>query len=66
MGITESYSGGGAKKYDPKYAKKVKEGGKIADQIRKLAKTHHETLEVPTAEAQLEEELKKIDPSKKK
>lgn len=65
MGLTESYSGGGTKRYDPKYAKKIKEGGKKADQIRKLAKEHHEKLEVPSAEAQLEEALKKINNHKK-
>ena len=50
-------SGGHKKKYDPKHAKKIKEGGKIADKIHKKTEAHHAAEEVPAAEDQLLQDL---------
>lgn len=49
------------RKYDPKHAQKVKEGGKKADQIRKKTTKHHKEVEVPKAEEELLKDLKGIE-----
>ena len=54
-------SGSYRRHYDPKYAAKVKQGGKKADEIRKLAEEHHEKLEAPRAEDELQKALQKIE-----
>ena len=38
------------KKIDPKKIKKIKEGGKKADEIREKANEHHKKEEIPKAE----------------
>ena len=48
------------RKPDPKRAKKIREGGKKADEIRKQANIHHKSVDVPIAEEQLEKDLKKL------
>lgn len=45
------------KRYDPRHARKIKAGGKRAQQIAALSKKHHQEVEVPVAEAQLEKDL---------
>jgi hypothetical protein len=54
-------TGGHQRRYDPKRAQKIREGGKIADKVRKTANQHHREQEVPAAEAQLLKELEKLD-----
>ena len=54
-------SGYHAHRTDPRYAKKIREGGKRADALRKQSDQQHKTLEVPVAETQLEEDLKKLN-----
>ena len=49
------------RKYDPKHARKVKEGGKKADAIRKKTNKHHKVIEVPKAEEELLKDLNQID-----
>jgi len=49
-----------SRKTDPAYAKKIREGGKRADAMRAHREQHHATLEVPVAETQLNEDLKKL------
>jgi len=58
--------GGHRRKHDPKHAKKIKEGGKKADKIRKLANAHHKEHEVPKAEDQLLQDLEGIPNEKLK
>jgi hypothetical protein len=48
------------KKRDPKYAQKIREGGKKADRIRKKSNEHHKKVEVPIAEEQLLKDLKNL------
>jgi len=52
--------GGHRRKRDPKRAKKIIEGGKKADAIRKKSNEHHKKIEVPIAEEQLEKDLKNL------
>jgi hypothetical protein len=52
------------RKYDPKRAQKIKEGGKKADKIRKIANSMHRKHEVPKAEEELLKDLEEI-PNKK-
>jgi hypothetical protein len=49
-----------ARRRDPNYVKKILEGGKKADEIRKKALEHHKKEEEPLAEEQLLKDLKKI------
>lgn len=53
-------TGGHHRRYDPKQAKKIKEGGKIAQRIAKETAREHQETEVPKAEEELLDELKKI------
>lgn len=43
--------------------KKIIKGGRIADEIRKMAKDHHESHEVPAAEKFMEQEIQEIPQS---
>ena len=52
--------GGHRRKYDPKHAQKIKEGGKKAEKIRKKSNRHHKAVEVPKAEEELLEDLEKL------
>ena len=45
--------GGHRRKVDPAHAKKIREGGKIADKIRKESVAKHKTEDIPKAEADL-------------
>jgi len=56
--------GGHKRKRDPKRAKKIREGGKKADAIRKKTDEHHEKVEVPIAEEKLLEDLEQIPNNK--
>lgn len=49
------------RKADPKRAQKIKEGGKRADHIHKQSENHHQSQEVPVAEAELMKDLEKIE-----
>ena len=42
---------------DPRRAQKIREGGKRADVMKKISEQHHETLEVPKADEELEKDL---------
>ena len=53
--------GGHKRKYDPKHAKKIKEGGKKAQQIAAMSYKHHDEMEVPVADAQLEKDLDELN-----
>jgi hypothetical protein len=53
-------SGAGYRKPDPKRVKKILEGGKKAEEIRKKADEHHKAEEEPAAEEQLMKDLKNI------
>jgi len=53
-------SGGHKKKYDPAYAKKIKEGGAKADAIHKEREVHHAKHELPKAEEELNIELENL------
>ena len=48
------------KKADPKHVRKIQEGGKKADLIRKKSNHHHKKVEVPIAEKQLEKDLEEL------
>jgi len=48
------------RKHDPKRAKKIKEGGKRADAIRKMTDEHHQAHEVPKAEEELMKDLSEL------
>ena len=52
--------GGHRRRYDPKHAKKIKEGGKLADKIRKQSNRHHKEEEIPQAEEELLKDLENI------
>ncbi|PIZ72015.1 hypothetical protein COY07_03930 [Candidatus Peregrinibacteria bacterium CG_4_10_14_0_2_um_filter_43_11] len=63
MGYTDlmPISGGQKKKrIDPKRLKKLKEGGKRADAIHQKSEMQHVLTEVPMAEEELAEDLKKL------
>ena len=53
--------GGHRRKADPKLIKKIKEGGKKADQIRQKADEHHHAHDVPKAEEELLKDLDSIN-----
>ena len=53
-------SGGHRRKYDPKHAQKIIEGGKKADKIRQETNHHHKTVEEPAAEEKLLKDLKNL------
>ena len=53
--------GGHRKKYDPKHAQKIKEGGKKADAIRQKAMEEHKSVDVPAAEDELLKDLENIN-----
>lgn len=53
--------GGHRKKYDPKHAKKIKEGGRKAQKIAAKSHKHHHEVEVPVAEAQLKKDLAELN-----
>ena len=53
--------GGHKRKYDPAYAKKIKEGGKLAKQIHDESIAKHKEEDVPKAEENLLADLEKID-----
>lgn len=52
--------GGHRRKYDPKHAQKIKEGGKKADEIRQKAMEEHKKIDIPIAEEELMKDLDKI------
>lgn len=52
--------GGHKRRYDPKYAQKIKEGGKKAEQIRKTSSHHHKSVEIPAAEEELLKDLNNL------
>ena len=54
-------TGGHKRKHDPKHAKKIKEGGKRADAIRKMTDEHHNAEEVPKAEEELLKDLEGLE-----
>ena len=61
MGVGDMLpSGGHKRKYDPAYVKKILEGGKKAEEIRKKSMEHHKKVEEPIAEEQLEKDLEQI------
>ena len=53
-------TGGHRRKYDPKHAQKIKEGGKRADIIHKKAMEEHKKVDVPAAEDELLKDLEDI------
>lgn len=53
--------GGHRRKYDPKHAQKIKEGGKKAEKIRKKSNHHHKEVEVPQAEEELLKDLEQLN-----
>lgn len=59
--------GGHRRKYDPAMAKKIKEGGKMAQKIRQESVAKHKAEEIPLAEEELMKELETLenDPLKK-
>ncbi len=54
-------TGGHKRKYDPKHAQAIKEGGKKAQEIAKKTITEHLQKEVPKAEEELLQELTGIE-----
>jgi len=52
--------GGHKRKYDPKHAQKIKEGGKKAEEIRQASIAQHKAEEVPVAEENLLKDLEDI------
>lgn len=53
--------GGHKRNYDPKHAKKIKEGGKKAQIIQKETTQKHLEEDVPKAEEELLQELESIE-----
>lgn len=54
----EIYGGSSRQKYVSQgQIKKMKEGGKKADEIKKISDNHHENIDIPNAESFLEENL---------
>ena len=53
--------GGHKRKYDPVHAKKIKEGGKLADKIHKESTAKHKAEDVPQAEEELLKNLEDIN-----
>ena len=49
------------RKHDPKHAKKIREGGKKADAIRKKTNHLHREIEVPAAEEELLKDLSELN-----
>ncbi len=57
-------SGSHRAKPDPRLAKKIREGAKKADVIKKQMEAHHATEEIPTAEEELQKDLAKLNQPK--
>jgi len=53
--------GGHRRKADPKHAKKIKEGGKIAQKIARESQAKHQKEDVPMAEEKLLEDLEDLE-----
>ena len=53
--------GGHKRKYDPAYAKKIKEGGKLAKKIHDESIARHQEEDIPIAEENLLNDLEQID-----
>ncbi|MBU0727103.1 hypothetical protein KKA95_00280 [Patescibacteria group bacterium] len=53
-------TGGHRRRYDPKQAQKIKEGGKRAEKIRQKSTQHHKEVEVPQAEEELLKDLENL------
>jgi hypothetical protein len=53
-------TGGHRRKYDPRRAQKIREGGKAAEAIREKSDEHHKKVEEPIAEKQLLKDLKNL------
>ncbi|MBN1258790.1 hypothetical protein JXA05_03470 [Candidatus Peregrinibacteria bacterium] len=49
------------RRYDPKAAKRIREGGKKADAIRQLSVKQHQEHEVPAAEEELQKALEAME-----
>jgi len=54
-------AGGHHRRYDPKLAAKIKEGGKKAQKIREISNEHHKQIDIPKAEEDLLKDLEKLD-----
>jgi len=67
MGMEDRTPAGGGyhKPIDPKKLKKIKERWKQSESIRGLSTKHHQEHEVPKAEEELLEDLKKMNDDKK-
>ena len=55
--------GGHRRKFDPKHAQKIKEGGKKAQKIAKETTQQHQEVDVPQAEEELLQDLKGVENS---
>lgn len=53
--------GGHHRRYDPEYAKKIKEGGKLAKIIHEKTTQEHKAVEVPKAEEELMKDLEELN-----
>ncbi len=53
--------GGHKRKYDPKHAEAIKEGGKRAKEIGEKTRAEHQAVEVPKAEEDLLKDLETLD-----
>jgi hypothetical protein len=53
--------GGHKRKYDPAYAKKIKEGGKLAKKIHEETVAKHKEEDIPQAEENLLADLEQIE-----
>lgn len=56
--------GGHRRKFDPKHAKQIKEGGKKAQKIAKETTAKHQQVEVPKAEEELLKDLAEVENGK--
>jgi len=56
-------TGGHKRKYDPKHAQAIKEGGKKAQKIAKETEAQHLKEDVPKAEENLLQDLEKVENS---
>ncbi len=53
-------TGGGQRKFDPEYARKIREGGKMAQKIAEETAKKHQEEDVPKAEEELLKNLGNI------
>lgn len=49
------------RRYDPKHAAAIKQGGKKAQKIHDESHTHHQSIEVPQAEEELLKDLENLE-----